>query len=86
MRAFEKEVFLKIKKDFSRLKKKRKFTKRDADKLVTDVTGLIGIYAGEYNKELAQLIEEMISFGEYKNWSLAGPRYQFDKLNKKYNV
>ena len=78
----EKEDIEKLKKDFSRLKKKTEFTKNDKDKLITDITGLIGIYAINKRKDLAKLIEEILSFAEKKNWGVEGSRMAFDKIKK----
>lgn len=85
---FEKEAEKEIKKlknDFYNLKKLKRLNAQHEDKLITDVTGLLGIYRLGYDEELRILISQMISFGEKNLWAMQGSRYLFDKLNKKYN-
>ena len=60
MELEEKKDVYRLKKDFSRLKNKKEFTKQDEDKLITDVAGLLGVYAVDKRKETASLIEEML--------------------------
>ena len=79
-----KEEIVKLKSDFLKLKSKKKFAVQDEDKLITDVSGLLGLYAIEHEEELRHLISEIISFAESKRWSMAGSRYLFEKLNRKY--
>ena len=89
MTRFEKEVdeeIEKLKKDFSNLKKIKRLTSMHEDKLVTDVTALLGMYRLGYDDDLRILISEMIDFGEKNLWAMQGSRYLFDKLNKKYKI
>ena len=84
MLAEQKEIVDKLKKDFSNLKKKKKLSSLHEDKLITDITGLIGIYNTVYDEKLAELIEKMISFGEKQLWAMQGSMYLFDKITKKW--
>ena len=82
MELEEKKDVYRLKKDFSRLKNKKEFTKQDEDKLITDVAGLLGVYAVDKRKETASLIEEMLAFAEEKNWAVQGSRIEFDRIKK----
>ena len=87
MDLFQKEVkeeIEKLRKDFLSLKKLKRLTTNHEDRLITDITGLLGLYLLGYDKELRILISQMISFGESKLWAMGGSKYQFSKLNKKY--
>ena len=53
MELEEKKDVYRLKKDFSRLKNKKEFTKQDEDKLITDVAGLLGVYAVDKRKVTA---------------------------------
>ena len=79
-----KEEIRKLRKDFLSLKKLKRLTTNHEDKLIIDITGLIGLYNIGYDEEIRQLISQMISFGESKLWAMQGSLYQFNKLNKKY--
>ncbi|MBW2993014.1 hypothetical protein KY317_00380, partial [Candidatus Woesearchaeota archaeon] len=86
MKKFEKEVdeeVIKLKKDFSNIKKIKRLTAQHEDNLITNITGLLGLYRLGYDEQIRQLISQMISFGESKLWAMQGSRYLFDKLNKK---
>ena len=86
---FEKEVdegIKNFKTDFLRLKKKKRLIVQDEDKLIINITALLGLYRLGYDEELRRLISEMISFGEKNLWAMQGSRYLFDKLNKIYRT
>lgn len=76
----------KLKSDFSKLRKKKHFTVQDEDRLIEDVTGLLGLYSMVYEEDLRHLISEMLEFGQSKRWALEGEIFTFEKLNKKYNL
>ena len=50
--------------------------------MLADVTKLLGIYAIDRKKELASLLEEMISFGEENDLAVQGSRLEFDRIKK----
>lgn len=54
--------------------------------LVSHITQLLGIYGLGYSKELHHLLRDMIAYGERNNLVLAGQRYEFDALNRRYKV
>jgi len=88
MKDFTKEVdeeLNKIKSDFSSLKKLKRLNSQHEDKLITDITGLLGLYQLAYDEDLRILIYKMIDFGDSKLWAMQGSKYLFNKLNKKYN-
>lgn len=59
---------------------------REKALLVSHITQLLGIYGLGYNKELHYLLRDMIAYGERSNLVLAGQRFEFDALNRKYKV
>ena len=78
----EKEVFKQVISDFSKLKKSKKLDKQAEDKLIKDITALLGIYGFYKSRIIEQQIEKMISFGEKQLWAMQGQRILFDKLKK----
>ena len=82
MNPAEKEDIIRIKKAFSKIKKDKKLSKAEVDDLMSDLTNLLGIYATDKSKELAALLEEMISFGEKNALSVEGSKLQFEQLKK----
>ena len=86
---FEKEVdeeLIKLKKDFSSFKKLKRYNISHEDKLIANITALLGLYAIAYDKEIRKLISEMLDFGESKLWAMQGSRYLFNKLNNKHKI
>jgi len=78
----EKEVFNQVIANFSKLKKRKRLDKQAEDKLIKDITVLLGIYGFYKSRILAQQIEKMISFGEKQLWAMQGQRTMFEKLKK----
>jgi len=86
MKVYEKEWVDKIKKDFYSFKKKHKFTAADEGRLLAELTGLIGWFQLDPGRFLKTLIEEMLIFGEKKNWNTAGAKIAFEHLKKKHKI
>lgn len=82
MNKQQKEDFDRIKKDFYKLKDNKTFDVDDEERLVFGIQGLLGIFAVEKSEELEAIIEEMISFGEAHDWSMAGSKFLFEKIKK----
>ena len=78
----EKNTIDKKKKDFSKLRDKKKLTLKDAEKLTSDLSILLGIYATNKIKELERLITSMIDFGKSKQWAVQGSIIAFNRLKK----
>lgn len=79
-----KEWFEKAKKDFEGFRKKLEFTTDDEEQLISDLTNILGWYNINPDPELEQLIEQMIDFGERKQWSMAGSLIEFDHTKKRH--
>lgn len=86
MKVYEKEWVDKIKKDFNTLKKKYKHTAEDEARLLAELTGLVGWFQLDPAKHLKTLIEEMLIFGEKKNWNIAGAKIAFEHLKKRHKI
>ena len=83
----QREIINKCKLDFLKMSVKRhQIDIQDKALLVSHITQLLGIYGLGYSKELNHLLQDMIAFGERSNLVLAGQRYEFDILNRKYKV
>ena len=82
MISIKKEELSTIRKSFAKVKKDNKLSNKEIDDLVSDITQLLGIYRLEKTKEIAQLLEEMIAFGEVNNLSVQGLRIEFEAKKK----
>jgi hypothetical protein len=80
MQNYKQHSIERSKHDFELFKSKPTFTVDDQEKLLWDITDLLGWFRIKPEQQLAHLIEAMISFGEKKQWSMAGARTQFNKL------
>ena len=69
--------------NFSKLKKKKNLTSQDEDKLVNNLTNLIGIFAVDKSKQLERYIEAMIDFAKKQKWGIQGSIIQFKKVKQK---
>lgn len=87
MNPLQQEIINKCKLDFLRISANRpKIDIQDKALLVANITQLLGIYELKYDKQLHNLLRDMIKFGENNNLVLAGQRMQFDELNRRYKV
>lgn len=86
MKVYEKEWVDKIKKDFYIFRKKKKHIQNDEARLLAELTGLLGWLKIDPSKEVKTLIEEMLIFGEKKNWQIAGPKIAFEHIKKKQKI
>lgn len=86
MKFQEKEWFERIRKDFEELKQKKTLTPEEEGRLLAELTGLLGWYNLDQDKQIKNLIEEMLLFGEKKKWSMAGPRSTFEHLKRKHKT
>ena len=59
----EKITVNKIKNSFSILNDKKKFSVKDAEKLISDLTIVLGIYSVNQTKELEKLIKSTMKTG-----------------------
>ncbi|MFC1801345.1 hypothetical protein ACFLZB_02685 [Nanoarchaeota archaeon] len=82
----EKEWFERSQKDFKEMQAKKSFTTKDEGKLLAELTGLLGWFNLDQERKVKILIEEMLIFGEKKEWSMAGPRTAFEHLKKKHQI
>ena len=76
----EKITIEKKKRAFSILKDKKKLTLKDKEKLISDLTILLGIYATNRSKELEKLIKAMIDFGKSKLLAVQGVIVEFNRF------
>lgn len=86
MKLYEKQWVDKIKKDFYRFKKKKTFQKNDQGRLLAELTGLLGWFNLDPSKQLQTLIEEMLIFGQKKQWPITGPKIAFEHMKKKHRI
>jgi len=86
MKLYEKEWVDKIQKDFYQFQKKHKFSAADQGQLLADLTGLLGWFNMDPTKKLKTLIEEMLIFGEKKDWEIAGPKIAFEHMKKRHKI
>jgi len=82
MNPEEKEEFERIKEDFSKIAKDKKLSRAEADDFMSDITKLIGIYAIDKDKQVEELIEKMIEFGDKNNLSTQGLEIEFEAVKK----
>ncbi len=82
MNSEEKEEFERIKKDFSDIAEDKKLSKAEADDFMSDITKLIGIYVLDKNKEIENLIKEMLDFGDRNNLAVQGSVLEFEAVKK----
>ncbi|MBW2966796.1 hypothetical protein KY342_06865 [Candidatus Woesearchaeota archaeon] len=78
----EKITINKIKKSFSILNDKKNLSVKDAEKLISDITIVLGIYAVNKPKELEKLINSMIDFGKSRQWAVQGSMIMFNRIKK----
>jgi len=78
----EKITISKIKNSFSILNDKKKLNVNDAEKLISDITILLGIYAFDKTKELERLIKSIIDFGKSRQWAVQGCIIEFNRIKK----
>ena len=86
LKYYEKEWVDKIQQDFYNFKKKKVFTAEDEGRLLADLTGLLGWFNLDPNKQLKTLIEEILIFAEKKQWSIAGPKIAFEHMKKRHRI
>ncbi|MFH1849694.1 MAG: hypothetical protein ABH879_05910 [archaeon] len=84
MNEFGKKQIERIWNDFQRLKTRASVTASDEEKLIDDVTGLIGIYIIDRAPDIEAKILEMIEYGEKKRFLMSGCRYELNRA--KYNL
>lgn len=68
--------------DFSKLKKIKKFSVEDEERLIYDMTNLIGTYAIDKSDELEKQIESMIEFAKKQRWAVEGSIIEFNRIRK----
>jgi hypothetical protein len=78
----EKITVNKIKNSFSILNDKKKLSLNDAEKLISDITIVLGIYAVNKTRELERLIKSMIDFGKSRQWAVQGCIIEFNRIKK----
>jgi hypothetical protein len=77
-----KNTISKKKSDFSKLRDKKKLALQDAEKLISDMNILLGVYATNKTKELERLIKNMIDFGKSRQWAVQGQIIEFNRIRK----
>ncbi len=82
MNDLEKKETDKIRKNFSILNDKKKFSLIDGEKLISKLAVVLGIYATNKTKELENLIESMINLGKKHRLSMQGSIIEYNKLKK----
>ena len=82
MNELEKESIKKIKAEFKELKNQGKLTPESEEKLLYDISGLLGTYARDYDPGIKKLIKEMIAFSESQLWDAEGPKILLNELEK----
>ncbi|MBW2982230.1 hypothetical protein KY343_05095 [Candidatus Woesearchaeota archaeon] len=78
----EKATIEKKKRDFSKLNDNKNPGLKDAEKLISDINILLGLYAVDKNKDLEKLIKNMIDFGKSKQWAMEGQIIEFNRIKK----
>ncbi len=73
-----KEVIRKISEEFEKLKKRKRYGVISEQRLIRDITGLTALYRLKKEKDLEKLIQNMILFGERKDWAMQGCREAFE--------
>lgn len=86
MRLYEKEWVDKIQRDFLEFKKRTAFRPDDEGRLLAELTGLLGWFNLDPNKQLKALIEAMLIFGEKRNWQIAGAKIAFEHMKKHHKI
>lgn len=86
MRLYEKEWVDKIQRDFHQFRSKTASAPSDEGRLLAELTGLLGWFNLDPSKQLKTLIEEMLIFGEKRNWQTAGAKIAFEHMKKQHKI